>query len=145
MAELTAEQIAAIRARHDVPGVFRLPKREDGLGVQGHRVLMEFEGDLWVVLDANTHHPSAGKITAAAAASFADIPALLSHADALAEKVARLERERDFVRSLKTSGGDIDTGTTYVQINPRGCKVAGLFGDVIDKRMKETAHVAHDD
>lgn len=91
MTELTPAELDAIRARHDVPGVFRLPRREDGLGVQGHRVLMEFDGDLWVVLDANTHHPSVGKITAAAASSFADIPALLSHADALTAKAAHAE------------------------------------------------------
>lgn len=193
--ELTPAKLDAIRSRHDVPGVFRLPRREDGFGVQGHRVLMEFDGDLWVVLDANTHHPSAGKITAAAASSFADIPALLSHIDALAAKaahaesrwqkdamqidadmddlreerdealakvatlqslcdslnakVARLEGELGFVRSLVAVGVDTSNDAIILRQARPGDKDAVLFGDIIDKLidkiLEDSSHVAPND
>lgn len=64
-------------------------------------------------------------------------------ADALAAKVARLEGERDFVRSLETTGGDMEHGTTFVQIDPRGVLVAAPFGAFIDKAMEVKSNEAN--
>jgi hypothetical protein len=55
-----------------------------------------------------------------------------AEAERLAREVERLRAQLDFIRNLETSGGDIETGTLHVQIDPRGGLIGSSLGNFVD-------------